>query len=66
MASNRKNFLFRKHAAAFQRYIVPTHASRCEIKKDHEGYWLNVWWHCGEIAPLTVQEEAQALGEMKC
>ena len=66
MSLNRKTFLFRKHAAAFQKYIVPTYASRCEIMRDREGYWLNVWWHSGELAPLTVQEEAQALGERKC
>lgn len=63
---NRKNFLFRKHAHSFEKYLVPAHASRVEIKKDSEGYWINVWWHCGIIAPLTVQEEAQALGEQKC
>ncbi|UAT28859.1 hypothetical protein PP753_gp20 [Dinoroseobacter phage vB_DshP-R7L] len=66
MPINRKNFLFRKHAYAFEKYLVPAHASRVEIHRDSEGYWINVWWHCGIIAPLTVQEEAQALGEQQC
>lgn len=63
---NRQNFLFKKHAQASIKYIVPTHASRCEVKRDGEGYWLNVFWHCGIVAPLTVNEMAQALGEQKC
>lgn len=66
MASNRQNFLFKRHAVASIKYLVPTHASRAEVKKDSEGYWLNVWWHCGVIEALTVQEMAQALGEQKC
>lgn len=64
--NNRKNFLWRKDAQATMKYLVPIHASRTEIMKDEQGYWLNVWWHCGVIAPLTVQEEAQALGEQTC
>lgn len=66
MTHNRRSYLFKRHAAATIKYLVPTHASRCEIMKDSEGYWLNVWWHCGVIAPLTHQEEAQALGEQTC
>lgn len=63
---NRQNFLFKRHAQSSIKYLVPTHASRCEIMRDSEGYWLNVFWHCGIIAALTVQEMAQALGEQKC
>ena len=66
MGSNRKSYLFLKEAKDLEKYLVPDHASRVEIKKDKEGYWINVWWHCGVVAPLTIQEEAQALGEMKC
>lgn len=66
MASNRQNFLFRRDAQGFTKYLVPAHASRAEVKRDQEGYWLNVWWHCGIIAPLTTNETAQALGETKC
>lgn len=64
--NNRKSYLFRYNAQAIIKYLVPAHASRCEIHKDEEGYWINVWWHCGVIAPLTHNEEAQALGETKC
>lgn len=64
--NNRKFYLFKYNAKAMIKFLVPTHASRCEIKKDEKGYWINVWWHCGIIAPLTHQEEAQALGEDKC
>lgn len=59
-------FLFRKDAEGFKRYLIPAHASRCEVKQNESGYWLNVWWHCGVIAPLTTQETAQALGEIPC
>jgi len=63
---NREIFFFKRHAESAVKYLVPTYASRCEIQRDEEGYWINVWWHCGIIAPLTVQEMAQALGEQKC
>ena len=63
---NRENFLFKRHAESFIKYLVPAHASRCEVKKDSEGYWINVWWHCGIIEPLTHNEALQALGETKC
>jgi hypothetical protein len=61
--SNKRSYLFRQDALSIIKYVVPTYASRCEILKDTEGYWINVWWHCGAIAPLTHNEEAQALGE---
>lgn len=61
--NNRKSYLFKYQAYGIIKYFVPTYASRCEVHKDEEGYWINVWWHCGVIAPLTHNEEAQALGE---
>ncbi|ANJ20823.1 hypothetical protein RDp07_gp12 [Roseobacter phage RD-1410Ws-07] len=64
---NRENFLFRGDAYLTTRILVPTYASRCEIQRDSEGYWINVWWHCGAIAPLTHNELNQAIqGENEC
>lgn len=61
--NNTKYYLFKRHAQTIVNYLVPTYASRCVVSRDDQGYWINVWWHCGIIAPLTYQEEAQALGE---
>lgn len=43
--------------------LVPEHATKAEIERDEESYWLNVWWKCGIIAPLTIQEHHQVQGE---
>lgn len=63
---NRENFLFKQDAEITVKILVPRYATRAEIKKDSQGYWINVWWNCDIIAPLTCQEMAQALGEIKC
>jgi hypothetical protein len=63
MSDNRQNFLWRYQAGGHIKYLVTAYASRCEVKKDEQGYWLNVWWHCGVVAPLTIQEYHQSLGE---
>ena len=60
---NRQNFLFLKDAQRIRNILIPAFAGRAEIHKDEQGYWINVWWHCGIIAPLTIQETLQALGE---
>ena len=61
---NREEFLWWSHADETRQLLVPQHATKADIHKDEEGYWLNVWWNCGEIAPLTVQESNQAQGEI--
>lgn len=61
MVDNRQTFLWWTEATTARSIIVPTYASKAEIHKNEEGYWLNVWWSCGVIAPLTIQEYAQAL-----
>lgn len=67
MPGNRETFLWWSEANAARHLIVPEYASKAEIHKDGEGYWLNVWWSCGVIAPLTVQEHIQASeGEVSC
>jgi len=43
--------------------LVPKYAKAASVKKDGDGYWLNVSWNCGITAPLTIQETYQALGE---
>ncbi|AHX01028.1 hypothetical protein HL13_gp68 [Dinoroseobacter phage DFL12phi1] len=60
MAGNRETFLWWSEANQARHLVVPAFASKAEIMKDDEGYWLNVWWSCGVIAPLTVQEHIQA------
>lgn len=60
---NRQNFLFLKDAEQIVNILIPVFADRAEIHKDEQGYWINVWWHCDIIAPLTIQETLQALGE---
>lgn len=60
---NREEFLWWGEANRMRDRLVPEFATKAEIKKDDEGYWLNVWWKCGIIAPLTVQESLQAQGE---
>lgn len=60
---NRQDFLFKREAEGAIKYLVPQYASKAEAKRDEKGWWLNVWWHCGEVSPLTVQEMSQALGE---
>lgn len=60
---NRESLLFQQDAEFIIKYLVPKHASRAEIHKDAHGYWINVWWNCGIIAPLTTNETHQALGE---
>jgi hypothetical protein len=57
---NRESFLFKQDADLAIKILVPQHASRAEIHRDEEGYWINVWWNCGIIAPLTIQEMEQA------
>ena len=59
---NRKSFIWWGEARIMRDVIVPEYATKAEIKKDDEGFWLNVWWKSGIIAPLTVQEESQAMG----
>lgn len=61
--NNRAVFYYYRDAKTFIPLIVPIHANRAEVNKDIDGFWINVWWNNGEVAPLTVQEEAQALGE---
>lgn len=60
---NRESFFWWGEARLARDLLVPEHATKAEIKEDEEGYWLNVWWKCGIIAPLTVQEHRQAQGE---
>ncbi len=60
---NRKNFLIKQDAEIIVKILVPKYAIRAEIKKDSQGYWINVWWNCDIIAPLTNQEMLQAQGE---
>ena len=61
--NNRESFLWWGEARRARDMLVPEHATKAEIKRDEEGYWLNVWWKCGEIAPLTYNEHRQAQGE---
>lgn len=61
--NNRAVFYFYRDAMSFLPLLVPLHATRAEVNKDIDGYWINVWWRNGAVAPLTVQEEQQALGE---
>lgn len=65
MSSNRKTFLWWSEANAARHLVVPEYASKAEIMKDDEVYWLNVWWNYGVITPLTVQEHIQ-VGENQC
>lgn len=58
--TNRQSFHFWSEASRVRDLLVPQFASKAVIHKDSEGYWLNVWWSCGVIAPLTVQEHLQA------
>lgn len=61
---NRQNFLFKHEAERVaERLLSFAFATRVGIEKDHDGYWINVWWKCGIIAPLTTQELDQAYGE---
>lgn len=60
---NRQNFLFERDAFLFISHLVPRFAHAASVHKDAGGYWLNVSWNCGVIAPLTIQETHQALGE---
>lgn len=64
--NNRQHFLFEREAYLMIKQLVPKYAKTASVKKDAGGYWLNVSWNCGVIAPLTVQETNQALGEIKC
>lgn len=43
--------------------LVPKYATAASVMKDGGGYWLNVSWKCGILAPLTIQETIQALEE---
>lgn len=45
------------------RLLLNNHATKVSLKKDDEGYWLNVSWKCGITAPLTIQETDQLFGE---
>lgn len=60
---NRQYFLFKRQAESFIKFLVPMHASKAEVLKDDEGYWINVWWHCNAITPMTTHKMRQALGE---
>lgn len=64
--NNRQNFNFWTEASHVSDLLVPEYATKAEIHKNDSGYWLNVWWKCGIIAPLTTTETEQALGEYKC
>lgn len=64
--SNTAYYLFRKDAALTTHLLVPEHASRAEIHESDNGWWINVFWNCGEVAPLTYNEELQAKGEAPC
>ena len=58
---NREHFLWWAEAKAAIDLIVPEHATKAKIELDSdEGYWVNVWWNCGVIAPLTTNELLQA------
>lgn len=63
---NRQSFLSQTEADLFIPYLVPKYAKAASVKYDAGGYWLNVHWKCGIIAPLTVQETEQALGDTQC
>ncbi|ANJ20758.1 hypothetical protein HYO99_gp24 [Roseobacter phage RD-1410W1-01] len=64
---NRQNFLFKHEAEKIgTKLLQGKYATRIGVEKDLDGYWLNVWWRCGIIAPLTLQETEQLLGETKC
>jgi hypothetical protein len=58
--NNKESFIWWSEARRARDLLVPTYATKAEIKKDDEGYWLNVWWKCGIIAPLTYNEHLQA------
>lgn len=60
---NRENFLFERDAALIINVLVPKYAKTVSIRKDADGYWLNVHWNCGIVAPLTINETEQALGK---
>ena len=60
---NRQNYLFEWEAQKMIPILVPKFAKAASVKKDAGGYWLNVSWNCGILAPLTIQETYQALGE---
>tara|TARA_Y100000593_G_C4229772_1_gene296365 strand:+ start:79 stop:297 length:219 start_codon:yes stop_codon:yes gene_type:complete len=61
---NRQNFLFKRDAERVaDRLLSFAFATRVGVEKDDDGYWLNVWWKCGIIAPLTINETNQAYGE---
>ena len=57
---NREAFIWWREARSMRDRLVPEYATKVEIKKDETGYWLNVWWKCGIIAPLTTNEAIQA------
>lgn len=63
---NRQDFLFKHEAERIAELLLRQYATRVGVEKDSHGYWLNVWWKAGVIAPLTVNETRQALGEDKC
>ncbi len=63
LMGNRQSYLFERNAAMMIDILVPKYAKAVSIKRDAEGYWLNVSWNCEVIAPLTIQETHQALGE---
>jgi len=60
---NKQHFLTQREADLFIPNLVPKYAKAASVKKDAGGYWINVHWNCEVIAPLTVQETVQALGE---
>lgn len=63
---NRQDFLFERDACLIIPYLIPKYATTVSVHKDAGGYWLNVQWKSGALAPLTIQETLQAIGETKC
>ena len=60
---NRQNFLFKHEAERVaKRLLAFAYATKTSVRKDDRGYWLNVWWKSGAIAPLTINELSQAYG----
>lgn len=60
---NTQYFMFQHEAARFCDKLIPEYATMVGVLSNEHGYYLNVHWNCGIIAPMTVQEYDQALGE---
>lgn len=61
--NNLESFIWRGDARRARDMLVPEYASKAEIHINEEGYWLNVWWKSGIIAPLTCNEYLQVQGK---